>query len=112
MHILLNSLLSAAGLAGTTWYMSSSAELWPMLAYFIVLGIVGTATAIAFYVRARSLRLLTAALNGMSILLLIALQTTAFAVSPGSAFAVAPFIAAPLAINLISLRWTYNTIKR
>lgn len=109
--ILLHWLMAVVGLAGIVWYISDSREIWPILGYFSTLFTAGLVSAAATYFRVRSIFLLAGGLNGVAIGLLVALQVVAFALSPGSGVAAFPFVAVPLAINLISFRWISTEVK-
>lgn len=102
---LLNLSLTILSAASITWYKVSSAELWPVLGCFIVFFSVGSVTVIASFVRSRTLWLLAAGLNGLSVALLIALLIAAFVLSPGSGIAAVAFAVVPLVVNVISLTW-------
>lgn len=103
--IVLNCLMAAVGVAGMAWSVSSSPEFWPMPGYFLTLCAVGTVTAAAHDIQSRSLWLLAAGLNGVSIALLLALLIAAFVLSPGSGLAALPFVVVPLGVNVASLSW-------
>ena len=111
MIILLNCLLAVVGVVGIAWYTISSAELWPMLGYFVTLYAVGSVSATACYFRGRSSLLLAGGLNGVTVGLLVALQVAATVLSLGSGVAVMAFVAVPLAINVASLRWIIAEVK-
>lgn len=111
MLILLNCSLAAAGVAGMAWYMSSSSQFWPFLGYFVTLCTVGALSTLASCFRGRALLLFAAGLNALSVCLLILLVMAAVVVSPGSGFAVFPFVLYPLAINLASLHWFRTEVK-
>lgn len=111
MIILQNCLLAIVGAGGVVWYKSSLTEVWPLLGYFLTLCSVGSVSAIACYIRDRPFLLIANGVNGVAIGLLLALQVSAFMISPGSGIAAFPFVAVPLAIIVNSLRWIRTEVK-
>lgn len=104
-YILLNLGLAICGMLGLTWYLDSGSSFFPALFYFVLLGSVGSVTALAGYLCTRSSLMAGIACAGLGIAMLLGLQITAFAVSPGSGAAVIPLIGGPAAIQLASLNW-------
>ncbi len=106
MLTILKTLMILIGASGIVWYTFSPQELWPVLAYFSVLLAVGVVSIIGYYIKTHSYQKLVVGVNYLAIALLVAMQFSAFAISPGSGVAAIPFIGVPIAISLASIRAT------
>lgn len=106
MLTILKTLMILIGASGIVWYTFSSQELWPVLAYFLALLAVGVVSTMGDYIKTHPFQKLVIGVNYLSIALLVALQFSAFAISPGSGITTVPFTGVPIAISLASIRAT------